>query len=138
MTRWSAVVGGAVVVLALSGSTVLPYLAPPEAPRETPTPLPTTVDPAIPNNTACLAYWAVKEHWYENGTVEQYALDLRAILPDADEFMAGQLTNFADALDGIEKDIPLGQVEAISESQLSRVCAEAGVPEPVPDIVVTY
>jgi hypothetical protein len=138
MRRWAAVTGAGAAVLAISGCSALPHLAPPDAPPPAPAPLATTVDPTIPNNTACLEYWATTDRWYEDMDIEQYALDLRAIVPDADEFMAGQLTNFADALDGIEKELPIGQVEAISDMQLTRVCDEAGVPEPVSDIVFTY
>ncbi|NQX10143.1 hypothetical protein HQQ80_00710 [Microbacteriaceae bacterium VKM Ac-2855] len=100
-------------------------------PNVAPSPLPTTTDAAVVNNTACLDYYALTDRWYDSGDLVQYAIDLRAVVPQADEFMAGQLTSFANALDGIPSDVPIGQAEAIAGMQIDRVCAEAGVPAPV-------
>ncbi|KQQ03661.1 MULTISPECIES: hypothetical protein [unclassified Rathayibacter] len=86
------------------------------------------------NDAACLAFYDADESWSDTA---EPADDLRDIIPDADEFLAGQLTNVANALDGIESDVPYGEAESIAESQIDRVCLDAGVPEPHVENIAT-
>ena len=121
MSRWIARSAVLALLMTLSACSAL------DARPPAPTPSPTITDAAIVNNTACLKFYDAYENWSDTA---ELALSMRAIIPDADEFLAGQLTNFANALDGIETDVPIGQAEAIAESQIDRVCLDAGVPEP--------
>lgn len=123
--RCSRLVVTAAAMLALAACTTTPAQPP------VPVPSPTVTDPAVADNTACLDYYAVSDRWIEHGDLSLFSSELRAVVPAADEFLAGQLTNLADALDGVESEVPQGQAEAIAQSQIQRVCADAGVPAPV-------